>query len=432
MVKRKFNPAFKSILFLILAGGFLMPPVRADDVIALKVGTLLKGNGEALKNAMIIIKDGKIEFVGVNYPVPKGTNILEFKESVATPGFIAANAYLHISPETKEVFTYSREDIYEYRIEKIPALNEERSETTPEMNLLYSIDPHSEDFARAWRSGVTCVYLAPGNLNVYNGTGTVLKTWGQSPQNMAVRNMVQIKVTLGEEPAVGTGGRGSDPDLHTRRPQNRMGVDSIFRQALIDLQNKSELPDSQLNPQELLFRKVLRGEIPLRIRARSYVDIKAALRYGEEFGFKWILEEGVDAYKYLDDLKNKNVPVIYGPVYRPKGRFDFNSENDFYRAQTPILLAKKGILFAFQNDSRSPISALRDEAIYAVKLGLDEESALKALTFHAAKILGVEDRIGTVEKGKDADLLIFSGDPFSPSSRLEKVLINNKILDPNK
>ena len=432
MVKRKFNPAFKSIFFLILACGFLMPPVRADDVIALKVGTLLKGNGEVLKDAIIIIKNGKIEFAGVNYPVPKGTNILEFKESVATPGFIAANACLHISQETKEVSTYSREDFYEYRIEKIPALNEERSETTPEMNLLYSIDPRSEDFAQAWRSGVTCVYLAPGNLNVYNGTGTVLKTWGQSPQNMTVRNMVQIKVTLGEEPAVGAEGSRFDPGLRTRRPQNRMGVDSIFRQALVDLQNKSELPDSQLNPQELLFRKVLRGEIPLRIRAKSYVDIKAALRYGEEFGFKWILEEGVDAYKYLDDLKNKNVPVIYGPVYRPKGRFDFNSENDFYRAQTPILLAKKGILFAFQNDAKSPISALRDEAIYAVKLGLDKESALKALTFHAAKILGVEDRIGTVEKGKDADLLIFSGDPFSPSSRLEKVLINNKILDPNK
>src|SRR4030065_2569213 len=246
---------------------------------------------------------------------------------------------------------------------------------------------------------------------------------------MTVRNMVQIKVTLGEEPAVGAEGSRFDPGLRTRRPQNRMGVDSIFRQALVDLQNKSELPDSQLNPQELLFRKVLRGEIPLRIRAKSYVDIKAALRYGEEFGFKWILEEGVDAYKYLDDLKNKNVPVIYGPVYRPKGRVDFNRENDFYRVQTPILLAKKGILFLFQNDAKSPIRALRDEAIYAVQRGLDEESALKALTFHAAKILGVEDRIGTAEKGKDADLLIFSGDPFSPSSRLEKVLINNKIFD---
>jgi imidazolonepropionase-like amidohydrolase len=432
MVKRKFNPAFKSIFFLILACGFLMAPVRADDVIALKVGTLLKGNGEVLKDAIIIIKNGKIEFAGVNYPVPKGTNILEFKEGVATPGFIAANACLHISQETKEVSTYSREDFYEYRIEKIPALNEERSETTPEMNLLYSVDPRSEDFALAWRSGVTCVYLAPGNLNVYNGTGTVLKTWGQSPQNMTVRNMVQIKVTLGEEPAVGAEGSRFDPGLRTRRPQNRMGVDSIFRQALVDLQNKSELPDSQLNPQELLFRKVLQGEISLRIRAKSYVDIKSAFRYMEEFGFKWILEEGVDAYKYLDDLKNKNVPVIYGPVYRPKGRFDFNSENDFYRAQTPILLAKKGILFAFQNDAKSPISALRDEAIYAVKLGLDEESALKALTFHAAKILGVEDRIGTVEKGKDGDLLIFSGDPFSPSSRLEKVLINGKVMDPNK
>ncbi len=325
-----------------------------------------------------------------------------------------------------------REEDYSMKRDKVMALNEGRSEVTPELNALYSVDPRSEDFAKAWRSGVTCLYVAPGNLNVFNGTGTVLKAIGRTPQDMVVKNMVHLKVTFGHEPAYLNQAFGSEPELRTRRPQNRMGVDFIFRNAFVKLQNKGPIPDSALDAQELILRKVLRGEIPLRIRARSYMDIKAALRAMDEFGFKWILEEGVDAYRYLDDLKSRNIPVIYGPVYRPEGRFDFNAESDYYKAQTPLLLAKKGILFAFQNDNKSPISSLRDEAIFAVQLGLDKETALKALTSHAARILGVEDRVGTIEKGKDGDLLIFNGDPLDPSTRLEKVIIGGKMLDPNK
>jgi len=432
MIKKKFGPLTKiaSVVFTIFC--FLGPAVLADDLSALRVGTLHKGNGEILKNALVLIRSGKVEFVGIDYPIPKGTNILEFKEGVATPGFIAANAYLRISAETKIIEMDLREDYYALKRDKVMALNEGRSEVTPELNALYSVDPRSEDFARGWRSGVTCLYVAPGNLNVFNGTGTVLKTIGRTPQDMVVKNMVHLKVTFGHEPAYLNNRFGFEPELRTRRPQNRMGVDFIFRNAFVKLQNKGPIPDSALDAQELILRKVLRGEIPLRIRARSYMDIKAALRAMDEFGFKWILEEGVDAYKYLDDLKSRNIPVIYGPVYRPEGRFDFNAESDYYKAQMPLLLAKKGILFAFQNNNKSPVSSLREEAIFAVQLGLNKETALKALTSHAARILGVEDRVGTIEKGKDGDLLIFNGDPLDPSSRLEKVIIGGKMLDPNK
>jgi imidazolonepropionase-like amidohydrolase len=430
--KTNLRRILQTVFCLVLVLRFVTPPVRADDAVVLKVGTLLKGDGQVLKDAVILIRNGKIESVGKSVLIPQGAVTHEFKSGVATPGFIAANAYLRVSRETREVEMTRYDASFNPTRDKVLALNEERSETTPEMNLLYSVDPAAGDLAEAWRSGVTCIYVAPGYQNVFNGTGTVLKTWGRTPQDMVVRNPVDIRVTLGEEAGTGDPGFAVDPSLRTRRPENRMGVDSIFRAALINLQNKSQLPDSELDPQERLFRQVLRGDIRLRIRARSYIDIKAAFRYQEEFGFRWILEEGVDAYKFLDELKEKNIPVIYGPVFRPKGRNDFNSENEFYRPRTPLLLAEKGILFAFQNDNQTPVSALRDEAICAVGLGLDTGSALKALTSQAARILGVEDRVGTIEKGKDADVLIWSGGPFDPTSRLEKILVNGIVMDPHE
>ncbi len=432
MIKKKLGPLTKMVSVAFMIFCFLGPRVLADDLTALRVGTLHKGNGEVLKNALVLIRSGKVEFVGLDAPVPKGAKILEFREGVATPGFIAANAYLRVSAETKIIEMIQREDYASLKRDKVLALNEGRSEVTPELNALYSVDPRSEDLARAWRSGVTCLYVAPGNMNVFNGTGTVLKAMGRTPQDMLVKNMVHLKVTFGHEPAYRNQAWGFDPGLYTRRPENRMGVEFIFRNAFVKLQNKGTVPDSALDAQELILRKVLRGEIPLRIRARSYMDIKAALRAMDEFGFKWILEEGVDAYRYLDDLKGRNIPVIYGPVYRPEGRSDFNAESDYYKAQTPLLLAKKGILFAFQNNNKSPISYLRDEAMFAVQLGLDKETALKALTSYAARILGVEDRVGTIEKGRDGDLLIFNGDPLDPSTRLEKAIIGGRMLDPNE
>jgi imidazolonepropionase-like amidohydrolase len=386
--------------------------LNAQDSLVIKAGTVLVGDGNVLKDVFIVIKDGKIASIGKANPVEKDADIRDFKSKVLAPGFIAANATMNA----------------------VGQKNEEGWESTPEMNLLYSINPKAEDFHRAWSGGVTCVYLAPGNRNVFNGTGTVMKTKGTTPQDMLVRNHVHLKVVLGWEP-----GQGNAPprfvnpvQLRTRRPQNRMGVVFIVRYELTNLQNKSQVPDTELSPEEILLRRVLEGSLPLRIRARSYLDIQTAFRLMEEFGYQWILEDGVDAYRYLDDLKANKIPVVYGPVYKRKGRGDFNREGDMYMAKTPVLLAEKGIPFAFQNNEECPIDALRDEAIYAVELGLSKEGALKALTLDAARILGVEDRVGSLTRGKDADILIFDGDPFEPSSCLEGVMIDGKILDPNK
>ncbi len=396
-----------SLLFPILFVGFS----QAQDSLVIKAGTVLVGDGQILKDVSVVIQDGKIAFVGKELSVRQDSKVLDFKDKVITPGFIAANAVMDVVKHTTE----------------------EEKEVTPLMNLLHSIDPRAEDFERAWRGGVTSVYLAPGNLNVFNGTGTVLKTKGATPQDMLVLNKVHLNMVLGREPGEGNSFPRFGPmGLRNRRPQNRMGVVFIIRYELTNLQNKADVPDSALRPDELLLRQVLEGKVSLRIRARSYMDIETAFRLMEEFGYRWILEDGVDAYRYLNELKASRIPVIYGPVYKKKGRKDFNREDEKYLARTPVSLAEKGVLFAFQNSEESPIGALREEAMYAVELGLSKESALKALTLDAAKILGVEDRLGSVVKGKDADLLVFDGDPFEPCSRLLGVILNGKYFDPNK
>ena len=385
---------------------------HAQNPIVMKAGTVFIGNGNVLKDVYIVMQEGKITYIGKEYTVNPETEVINLTDKIITPGFIAANAHMDVVKQT----------------------NEEGTEVTPQMNLLYSVDPRAKDFEKAWRGGITCVYLAPGNLNVFSGSGTVLKTMGKTPQDMLVQNHVHLKMVLGREPGQGNSyPSGFGPMLlRNRRPQNRMGVVFIIRYTLTDLQNKNGVPDSELTPDEILFRQVLQGEIPLRIRAKSYMDIKTAFRLMEEFGYRWILEGGVDAYRYLDELEENDIPVIYGPVYRKIGRGDFNREDEKYVARTPVLLAERGIRFAFQNNEESPISALRDEVIYAVELGLTKDKALKALTLDAARILGVENRLGSVAKGKDADLLVFDGDPFEPSSSLLNVIIDGKVFDPNK
>jgi imidazolonepropionase-like amidohydrolase len=378
----------------------------------MRVGKVHTGNGNVLTDVFVAVQDGKIAFVGKGYVVKPDIEVLDLTDKVMTPGFIAANAWMDVLSQT----------------------NEEGKEVTPRLSLLYSIDPRAKDFDLAWRSGVTTVYLAPGNLNVFPGTGTILKTRGQTPQDMLVQNQVHVKMVLGREPGQGNQSpRGFGPMLlRNRRPQNRMGVVFIIRYELTNLQNKRDVPDAELAPDELVFRQVLQGKNILRISARSYMDIKTAFRLMEEYGYRWILEGGVDAYRYLEELKANDIPVIYGPVYKNRGRGDFNREDDRYLPITPRILAEEGIRFAFQNNAESPISALRHEAIHAVELGLDKQKALKALTLDAARILGVASRLGSITIGKDADLLVFDGDPLEPSSSLLNVIIDGKLLDPNK
>ena len=365
-----------------------------------------------MKDVFIVVRDGKILSIGKGHPQGADQGILDFADKIITPGFIAANACLDVAKQT----------------------NEEGSEVTPGINLLYAVDPRAKDFDKAWRSGVTCVYMAPGNRNVFSGTGTILKTIGETPQDMLVKNHVHLKMVLGREPAQGNDyPSGRDPVfLRNRRPQNRMGVVFIIRYTLSGLQNKRNVPEADLTPEERMFRLVLQGKMPLRISARSYMDIKTAFRLMEEFGYCWILEDGVDAYRYLDELSSNDIPVIYGPVYKNTGRRDFNRDDDRYLPRTPVLLAERGIRFAFQNNEESPISAFREEAIFAVQLGLPKEKALQALTLDAARILGIGDRMGSVTTGKDADLLVFDGDPFEASSTLTSVFIDGRQYDPNK
>ncbi len=396
-----------SLLLLVFTAGFLSGQIP----LIIKAGTVHVGDGRVLKDAFIVIEAGKITFVGPGYPVKKGAEVLDFKDMVVVPGFIAAAAQMAV----------------------VAQANEEGSEITPGLNLLDSLDPRAADFEKAWKSGVTTVFLAPGSRNVFSGTGTVLKTRGRTPQDMLVRNQVQLKVTLGREPAEGNiSPRPVAFDLSVRRPQNRMGVVYLIRNELTKIQNMSRVPDFGLTPDELLFRGVLQGKIPLRIKARAYLDIETAFRLMDEFGFRWILEDGVDAWKYLDELKKRNIPVVYGPVYNLRGRPDFDRENDTYLGRTPLLLAEKGIAFALKTSRESSVSRLRDEAIFAVELGLAKDRALRAVTLDAARILGIEDRLGSIQPGKDADLLVFEGDPFDPRSSLVRVVLSGAVLDPQK
>jgi imidazolonepropionase-like amidohydrolase len=173
------------------------------------------------------------------------------------------------------------------------------------------------------------------------------------------------------------------------------------------------------NPMMDALSKVLNGELAARMHAESALEILTALKIGQEFSLKLDIIHALDAYKVTDEISSKKISVIYGPIHPAYSYESFRS---------PALLDEAGVMVCLTTDSPVfPQKHLRLQAIFAAKFGMKKDSALRAITINPAKIVGFSDRIGSLEKGKDADIVILSGDPLDIMSQVETVLINGKI-----
>jgi hypothetical protein len=286
------------------------------------------------------------------------------------------------------------------------------------VDILSQAAPRSGDFQRALSYGITSACLTPGSANVVGGRCAVMKTAGKSLQRMVLRDDVGVRAALGYDTASGNGGffRASPDSLaniYLRRPNSRMAAVWELRNAL-DKAAKSPV-----------LAAVRQGKTPLRISARIENDIRAALTITDEFRIPHVtIDEGTEAYKVADLLAARNVSVVFGPIADPQSN---GPEGAGPILNAPGLLAARGVTIAFGSNADDPAPLLHWAAL-AVKYGLNAESALRALTQDAAEICSVGDRIGTIEVGKDADLLVLSGDPLELTTHIEKVLVNGQVV----
>ena len=270
----------------------------------------------------------------------------------------------------------------------------------------------------------------PGSGNPIGGQTCALKCWGRTVDDMVLREPAGLKSALGENPKRVYGDQ-------KKTPATRLGIAAVIRGAFVDAANylqkldaEAAKPESERKPVDRDLKLealglVLRREIPWRQHCHRADDIATALRIAAEFGYDLVIDHGTEAHLVADLLAARDVPVIIGPLFTSRSKVELRNRS----LANPGKLAAAGVTIAITTDHPVvPINFLVHQASLSVKFGLDRETALRALTINPARILGVADRLGSLEPGKDGDVVVWSGDPLDVLSRVERAFQDGREI----
>lgn len=374
---------------------------------------------EVFENGYVIISEGKISDIGNMKDLKKEEQsfsyIYDACGDTLLPGFV--DAHCHIGLFEEGVGDIGMDG------------NEDTSPVTPQLRAIDAVNPFDSAFADARRGGVTTVVTGPGSANIIGGQFVAMKTCGRCVDEMAIKAPVAMKAALGENPV-------SVYSARKEAPVTRMATAAIFRETLMTAAEYNEKvkayrkdPENNDKP-ELDFKSeallpVLNREIPMKIHAHRADDICTALRIADEFNIRITLEHCTEGHLIPDIIKKKNIPVMLGPTLTSKSKLELkNLSFDIYTC-----FEKEGIDFAIITDHPEiTIDNLYLCASLAVKNGLSKMTALRAITINAAENTDIDAFVGSIKKGKDADLVIISGELFSLDSKIKKVFINGKEI----
>ncbi len=369
---------------------------------AIAGGKVLTMVGPPLEKGTVLVDRGKIREVYGDTTIPPGAEVVEAAGKVIMPGLIDAHSHLGI---IEEIYREEGDDS-----------NENTDPVTPHLRAIDAVNPADLGFRDALAAGVTTVVTGPGSANIIGGEMLVMKTCGTVVDEMVVRFPAGMKAALGENPKYNYG-RNKKP------PVTRMASAAILREALVSARNylKKDLPERDLKLEAL--GRVLKGEMPLRVHAHRADDIMTAVRIAEEFGVRLIIEHCTEGRLIAGRLAARGIPAIIGPVITNRAKAELKGIS----LETAKVLAGAGVKFAIMTDHPVvPVQYLAASAALAVKGGLPVENALRAITIDAADILDLGERLGSIEPGKDADLVIMDRHPLDLSSRVEQVYINGR------
>ena len=373
---------------------------------AIKGGKILSmDSAGVIDGGVILVKGQFIHKVGRTVKIPAGSTVIDAKGKYVCPGFI--DSHTHIGLE-EEIYRVEGDDV-----------NETSDPITPQLQAVDGINFMDLAFADALRGGVTRTMCMPGSANILGGQAVCLKTLASSLGDMVYRNPWGLKAALGENPKRVYGAQ-------KKTPKTRMASASLLREALTTARSLMDKSDLKAGEQfrNLPIFKVLKREMPLLVHVHRADDILTALRIKDEFDIDMILQHGTEAALVADELVKRGVPVFLGPLLVNRAKVEMK-EVAFKNA---ALLAARGVEFSFITDHPViPIEHLRVCAALAVREGLDEDLALRAITSVPAQLLKVDHELGTIKEGKRADLVIFDGHPFDFRSKAEKVFVDGQL-----
>lgn len=380
-------------------------PKNAVSQIAVKGEIVYTIDGNPIENGIVLIRDGVIERVGRENRVriPSGYEVLESK--VVAPGMIDARTVVGLAGY--------------YNQNHDQDILETSSAVQPELRAMDAYNAREYLVNYVKEKGITTVHTGHGPGAVISGQTMIVKTTGNTLDEALVDSTTMIAVTLGPR----VRGNFSSPGTRSKSV-------AVLRQELIRAKafaEKREAGDEQDRDLKMeVLADLIDGKIKALVSANTAADIVTALRIQREFGFPMVLEGAAEAYLVLDEIRDAGVPVILHPtMIRPSGEVKNAS------FETAAKLQEAGIPFAFQSSYEGYVPKTRIaryEAAIAAANGLGLENALFATTLGAARILGVDDRVGSLEQGKDADIVLYDGDPFEYLTRVKAVIIDGNVV----
>ncbi len=387
--------------------------------VAIVGATILPGTGETIRNGTLLIRAGKVAALGVGIGIPSNARIVYAVGRFVTPGFIDTHSHMGL-------WAWPSSNAHSDG-------NEMSHPITPHLKAEDAIHLEDPAFVRARAGGVTTVQIIPGSANLQGGQAAVLKL---RPVNtleaMKFKGAPRgIKMAFGENPKRVHSSRN-------RPPQTRMANSAVMRRAFLDAreyerkwvdyqrnaQQGTPTPRPEKDPKMETLVDVLKGQVRVHVHCYRKDDLLAMLRIADDFGFKIAsFQHGLEAYKVRHDLARRKVAVATWPDW-----WGFKMEAWDAIPENAALLAEAGVIVSLHSDSSDSIQRMYHEAAKAVRYGMDPHDALKAITIWPAMILGVDDRVGTLEVGKDADLVILKRHPFDVYTTVETTFIDGRIV----
>ena len=363
--------------------------------------------------ADILLADGKIAAIGTDLTAPADAVVFDAGGLDVFPGFVDAHTHIGL-------------DGYGIGYEGCD-YNEMNDIWTPQLRAIDGINPRDPSLADARRAGVTCVCTGPGSANVLGGTFLAMKTVGDRVDKMVVRDPVAMKCAFGENPK---------RCYRDKCDSTRMSTAAFLRGALMQARDygaRKQAANGDVTKMPAYNQKleallpVLAREIPLKAHAHQANDIFTALRIAREFNLRLTLEHVTEGHLIVDELAGeKDVPMAVGPSLTFASKFELQNKS----WSTPAVLTAAGCHVSIITDSSViPQQYLPLCAGMAIKAGMDPFDALKAITLNPAEHIGVADRVGSLEVGKDADLVITNGSPFEVLTEVKAVFIDGARIE---
>ena len=344
------------------------------------------------KGCVLIGDDGKIITVAETIDAPEA-EVIDAQGRLVTPGCV--DAHCHIGLDNEACGWEGRD------------YNEMTDPLTPQMRAIDSIYPQDEAFGNAIRGGVTSACTGPGSANVVGGTFVAIKLVGKRVDKMIIKDPIAMKCAFGENPKRCYG------QAAKKSPMTRMGTAAVIRELLFKTRRYLEDKEAGKTPGfdmklEAMI-PVIKGELPLKAHAHRADDILTSIRIAKEFGVKLTLDHCTDGALIADELAEEGYPAFVGPSLGSKSKIELSNKS----FATPKVLTDAGVKVSIITDAPViPLQYLPMCAALAVKEGLSQEDAWKAITINPAESTGIADRVGSLEPGKDGDLVIWDANPM--------------------